>query len=197
MIPPTTISNAIRSSADFPGGPTFDPLCQTIANSLVAWLPTGVTLQGVTAGVIGAGTVTGTLTFAGLTPTVASILSSGGLSGQVSPRFAQALTLGLNSGLLGCTYAGVSTGVASGTDMSHVTSVNTVTLAGTLQVTHASFCAALGGSGALNPLWYTCLASAIGSIILTGVTLPASGIVLPTGPLGPGSSVGTSLSVPV
>lgn len=197
MIPPSVLTTAIKSSADFPGGPTFDLLCQAIASSLVSWLPTGVTLQGVTAGVIGAGVVSGMLTFAGSTPTVSGILSSGGLVGQVSPRLAQALTSGLNSGLSGCTYTGISTGVASGTDVSHVASVNLATLASTLQTNHSALCSPLGGHGALNPSWYICLASAIGSIILTGVTTPVSGIVTPTGPLGPGSSVGTSLSVPV
>lgn len=171
---------------------TFDLFCQAIAIATVTWLPTGVSLTGVTTGVIGAGTVTGTLAFASTPPSVLAAMS--GLTGQNAPALATLLSVGLNSGLAGLTYAGVSTGVAIGTDVSAVTRADPTSLATILRSVHAGLCAALGGSGALSPIFYTAIANGISVAVLMGI---GTGVVAPTGPLGPGSSVGTSLSVPV
>lgn len=194
MIPPTTIAASLRSSADFPGGPTFGLLCQAIANALVAWLPTGTALVGVTTGVVGAGVVNGTVTFAGVPSVVLAAMAGNGFNGQTAPRLARVLSTGLNAALNGLTYAGVSTGVSSGTDVSHVTTVNVPALATAIQAAHASLCSPLGGHGATQPSFYTGLAGGIGSIIQTGVTLTPSGVVTPSGPVGVGATVGTSLS---
>lgn len=192
MIPPTVLAAALRASAPFPGGPAFDLLCQAIANATVTWLPAGVTLVGVTAGVVGAGTVTGTMTFAG-TPSLV-LAAMGALRGQNAPALATALAAGLNAGLVGLSYLGASVGVGTGTDVSRVVSVNALVLAQSLRTTHTALCVAQGGTGSTVPSFYEALAAGIAAVIATGTGV---GVVAPTGPLGPSSSVGTSASVPV
>lgn len=192
MLPPATIAAALRTSATFPGGPAFNILCQAIANAIVTWLPAGVGLTGVTTGVIGGGTVTGTLAFASTPPPVLAAMS--GLAGQNAPALATLLSVGLNSGLAGLPYAGVSTGVATGTDVSAVTRADPASLATILRTVHAGLCAAQGGSGAQSPVFYTAIANGISVVLFTGI---GAGAVAPTGPVGPSSSVGTSISVPV
>jgi hypothetical protein len=196
VIPPTVLAQALRTSAPFPGGVTFDLFCQAIAIATVTWLPTGVSLTGVTTGVIGAGTVTGTLAFTG-TPALVLAAIGTSLTGQNVPALATVLSTGLTTGLVGLTYAGVSVGVATGADTSLVTRADVPTLAQVLRTTHTSLCAAQGGTGSVVPGFYEALASGIVSVIVTGATVPPTGVVAPTGPVGPGSSVGTSLSVPV
>lgn len=194
MIPPSVIAAALRSAAPFPGGPTLDILCQALAASIVGWLPTGVNLTGVTSGVVGAGTVTGTLVFSS-TP-VAVQGAMGAFTGPNATPLAVMLSAGLNTGLAGLSYAGVSVGVGTGTDVSQVASVNVPTLASLLRTTHSAMCSSMGGSGALAPMFYDALAAGVGVVVLTGMTVPPTGVVAPTAPLGPSSSVGTSSSVP-
>lgn len=191
MIPASVIASQLRASANFPGGQTLGPLCQALAQGIVSWLPS-VVIQGATTGVLGAGTVTGTLAFQGQVPLVLSALS-GGLHGQNAQALARMITLGLNGSLTGSPYQGVSTGVGQGTDVSVVTGVAAPALATAIQAAHASICAGLGGSGSLLPAFYTSLAAGIAVIVQTGVTIPVA-VVAPTGPLGPASGVGTSLS---
>lgn len=192
MIPPTALAAALRASAPFPGGPAFDLLCQAIANATVTWLPAGVSLVGVTAGVVGAGTVTGTISFAGTPGLVLEAM--GALRGTNAPALATALATGLNAGLLGLSYLGASVGVGTGTDVSRVVSVNALALSQSLRTTHTALCVAQGGTGSTVPSFYEALAAGIAAVIATGT---GAGVVAPTGPLGPSSSVGTSTSVPV
>lgn len=195
MIPPTALAAALRSAAPFPGGPTLDILCQALAASIVTWLPTGVALTGVTAGVVGAGTTTGTLVFSG---TPAAVLGAmGAFTGPTSSPLSVMLSAGLNAGLASLPYAGVSVGVGSGTDNSHVVSVNVPALTTILRSTHSAMCASMGGTSAQVPGFYGALAAGVGVVVLTGATIPPTGVVAPSGPLGPSSSVGTSTSVPV
>lgn len=196
MIPPTTLAQALRAAAPFPGGPTFNILCQAIANAVVSWLPLGVSIRGVTAGAVGAGTVTGTMMFTGTPPAVLAAIGSS-LRGQTAPQLATVIAVGLTTGLMGMTYTGVSTGVATGTDVSLVVSANSTALSSTLRTVHSGLCAAQGGSGAQAPGFYEAIANGIVVVVSTGVTIPPTGVVAPTGPVGPSSSVGTSVSVPV
>lgn len=192
MIPPSVLAAALRTSAPFPGGPAFDLLCQAVANAVTAWLPAGVALVGVTSGVVGAGTVTGALAFAGAPPAVLGAM--GALHGPNVPSLATTLSAGLTAGLAGLPYAGVSVGVGTGTDVSRVVSANVPALAQALRAAHSALCAAQGGTGSTVPAFYEALASGIAVVISTGT---GTGAVAPTGPLGPSSSVGTSTSVPV
>lgn len=193
--PPPAIYTALRSAPDFPGGVTYGLLCQAIATSLVAWLPTGVLLRGVTTGVLGAGVVSGSLAFAPNPSTVVSALT-GSLAGPVAPRLARALLTALPPALTPLPYAGVSVGVASGTDLSAVSTVNVPALTALLRDTHVGLCGGLGGSGSLSPALYTGLSLAIAAIVTTGATVPGTGVVVPSGSPAPGSGVGTSTSSP-
>ena len=192
MIPPATVYQALRTSATFPGGPSFDLLCQAVATSVTSWLPGGVSLVGVTTGVIGAGTVTGAITFTGVPAAVLGAMSA--LPGPNTPALATVISNGITAGLAGLPYLGASVGVGTGADVSRVVSVNVPALAAVLRTTHASLCAVQGGTGSRVPAFYDALASGIVTVILTGTGF---GAVAPTGPLGPSSSVGTSTSVPV
>lgn len=192
MIPPAVLAAALRTSAPFPGGPAFDLLCQSVASAVTVWLPTGVTLVGVTTGVLGAGTVTGSITFAGSPPIVLGAM--GALRGPNVSALATTLAAGITSGLAGLPYLGASTGVGTGTDVSRVVSANVPALSASLRAAHSAACAVQGGTGSSVPAFYEALASGIAAVLVTGT---GTGAVAPTGPLGPSSSVGTSTSVPV
>ena len=132
------------------------------------------------------------MTFAG-TPSLV-LAAMGALRGQNAPALATALAAGLNAGLVGLSYLGASVGVGTGTDVSRVVSVNALVLAQSLRTTHTALCVAQGGTGSTVPSFYEALAAGIAAVIATGTGV---GVVAPTGPLGPSSSVGTSASVPV
>ena len=192
MIPPAVLFSSLRTSAPFPGGPAFDLLCQALAASVVSWLPLGVGLAGATTGVSGAGTVAGTIAFTGSSPAV--LAAFGSLGGPNAPALATVIAAGLTAGLAGLTYAGTSAGVALGTDISAVTRADVPSLAAVIRATHSSLCASQGGTGSQFPAFYDALANGIVSVILTGVTLPPTGVVSPVGPPGPSSAIGTSIS---
>ena len=193
MIPPGAIVAGLRSSTTFPGGQTFPLLCLTIANSIAQWIPTGIAISGVTAGAIGTGTVNGSLMFTGNVAAVTAAMTSNGLIGQTTPMLATMLALGLSDSLTGSTYQGTSTGVAVGIDTSTVIP-NISTLAAILRTNHTALCATLGGTGSITPTFYQGIAAGIGVVMSTGITIPGTGLV--TGSPGPGSSVGTSISLP-
>lgn len=198
MVPATAISSAIRGAAGFPGGNSWPILCDAIGNAVSTWavVPGNVTIQGATAGVVGAGTVLGIMQFNGDPATAAAVMQGSGLAGNSASQVATAISAGLLSSLSGTLqYQGVSVGVAQGTDISAVIAVNTATLITQLQASHVALCGAFGGgTGSATPVLYSAIASGIAVILSTGVTLPGSGIVTPAGPLGPASSVGTSIS---
>lgn len=193
MILPPSIYSSLKSSADFPGGPSFDLLCQGISIALASWLPLGVSLQGVTTGVIGTGTVQGILVFP-VVPGTAALAIASTLHGPTAPLVARALDTGLASALSGCPYAGVSAGVSAGVDVSRVATLDLNSLALALRGTHSSLCEAQGGHGAIVPGFYQALARGIGAILQTGVTASPTGLVSPTGITGLLPSVGTSTS---
>ncbi len=180
--------------ADFPGGPSFHTLTNAIGLALPQWLPTGVVLHGLTAGMAGAGTVNGRLIFLGEAATVLTELQAGGVGGPQSSRVARAISLGLTEVLTGSSYVGISAGVSTGTDISLVATVNTVTLASILEPIHRSLCTPMGGLGSNAPGFYLALARGISAVLRTGVTTPGSGVVSPAGPAGFLPGVGTSVS---
>jgi hypothetical protein len=134
--------------------------------------------------------------FTGDPSLVIGAMQGGGLSGTTVASIGSAVGLGLLSSLNGAfQYQGVSVGVGQGTDVSLIIGTNVATLTSTLQATHAALCAGFGGgSGSATPALYSALAAGIAAMLATGVTVPGTGIVTPAGPLGPASSVGTSLS---
>lgn len=194
MLIPANITRAINQAADFPGGPSFYTITNAVGLSLPPWIGSGVVVNGITTGVTGSGVVTGNMIFLGVVSDVAQSLQSGGVGGTQSERFSRALTLGITEAMTGCQYTGVSAGVSSGTDISMISSVNTATLASLLEATHRGLCSPLGGGGSIAPGFYLALANGIASILRTGVTIPGSGVVAPSGPVGPLPGVGTSVS---
>lgn len=172
-------------------------LADAIGNAFATWavVPSNVLLQGVSTGVIGAGTVIGTLQLTGGPSLVVAGMTAGGLAGTTVAQVGTAIGAGLVSALSGTlTYQGVSVGVGSGIDVSFVSSVNAATLASALQASHLAQAATLGGSGASLPSFYAAIASGISSLLQTGVTLPGTGVVTPSGALGPSSTTGSSTS---
>lgn len=198
MVPASSISLAIQGSATFAGGPTWPLLCNAIGNAVSAWAaaPGNILIQGVTNGVVGTGTVTGVLQITGAPSLVASVMIIGGLAGVTAPQVGLAIGLGLISSLSGqLAYTGASIGVGSGTDLSAVTHADAYMLAMAFRLNHAVLAQNLGGTGAHLPAFYDSISVGIASMLMTGVTVPGSGIVAPSGPLGPGSSVGSSISL--
>lgn len=197
MVPASAISGAIIGSASFPGGTTWSLLATAIGNAFTSWapIPSNVLLQGVTTGVIGTGTVTGTLQLTGGPALVVAGMTGGGLTGTTVAQVGTAIGTGLVTALSGTlTYQGNSLGVASGLDVSFVSTANAATLASALQLAHLAQVAALGGTGANQPSFYTAIAQGIANLIQTAVTVPGTGVVAPAGPVGPSSSSGTSIS---
>ena len=197
MVPASAIAASIQGSASYPGGQTWALLAQAIGNALSTWAvtPGNILVQGVSTGVVGAGTVTGFMQLTGGPALVVAGMSGGGLTGTTVAQVGTAIGTGLISSLSGTlTYQGISTGVGSGLDVSFIPSVNSATLASALQLAHVALTAVLNGTGSSLPSFYTAIATGIASLIQTGVTLPGTGIVVPSGPLAPGSSVGTTIS---
>lgn len=197
MVPAASISQAIRQAATFTGGQAWPILCDAIGQAIVAWAPTpgNVVIQGVSTGVVGSGTVTGVFQIFGPPVLVPNAMTAGGLTGTTVAPIGTAIGLGLIQSLSGSLqYQGTSVGVAQGTDVSMVVSTNVPTLTAALQAAHAGILSAQGGSGAVLPAFYTSIAAGIAAMLDTAVTLPAAGVVTPAGPLGPGSSTGTTVS---
>lgn len=172
-------------------------LADSIGNALATWavVPGNILIQGVSTGVVGSGTVVGTLQFTGPPSLVVAQMLGGGLTGQTVTQVGTAIGTGLLSSLSGSMlYQRVSAGVGQGLDVSFIASVNSATLSSAFQLAHVAITGALGGSGSSLPSFYTAIAAGIAAIIQTGVTLPGSGIVTPAGPLGPASSTGTTIS---
>lgn len=191
------ISAAIRGAASFPGGQTWGLLADAVGNAFTTWavVPGNVLVQGVTTGVIGSGTVVGTIQFTGGPTLVVAGMSGGGLLGTTVPQVGTAIGTGLMTALSGTlTYQGTSVGVAVGLDVSFIPTANVATLASALQLAHVALTATLGGTGANQPSFYSAIAAGIVDLVETGVTVPGTGIVTPAGPVGPSSSAGTSIS---
>lgn len=197
MVPASVISAAIQGSSSFPGGPTWSLLADAVGNALATWsvVPGNIVIQGVTTGAVGSGQVIGTLQLTGGPSLVVAGLTAGGISGATVAQVGSAIGSGILTSLSGTLrYQGVSAGVAVGLDVSFVASANPSTLASAIQLAHIASTSALGGSGSALPSLYTALAVGIVSLIQTAVTVPGTGVVTPAGPVGPGSTVGTSTS---
>lgn len=196
MVPASAISSSIRGAASFSGGTTWPLLCDAIGNAFTTWaaIPGNVVIQGVSSGVVGVGTVMGFFQFVGSPALASAALMAGGMTGVTAPQIGTAIGTGLLSSLTGTLqYQGISTGVGSGTDVSLIITVNQATLTNALQLAHTAICAAQGGSGSSLPSFYSAISGSIVAILQTAVTSPV-GVVTPSGPLGPGSSVGTTIS---
>lgn len=194
MITPSAIQAAILSSAPFPGGPTFPLFATAVGNAVAAWIPT-VQLTGVTAGTLGAGTVTGKILVVPNPTTISNALSSAGSAGVTSALLSIAVSAGIATAVsVSSSYVGVSAGVSAGTDISFVTIANGPALIALLQANFAAVFGLAGGIPTPNQLLIASgLGTGIANMLIGSTTVPGTGIVVPTTP-APGVGAGTSVS---
>lgn len=114
------------------GGPTFDIFAQGFGVALSSWAvgnPLNLALTGQSAGTAGVGVVSGTSIFVppnvGLTE---SGLAGAGIQGVTSAAFATFLTTSIVDIFANAQYVGASPQVATGIDISLITTANAVTL---------------------------------------------------------------------
>lgn len=164
-------------------------LATAVARSILSWVsvPANVTVQGVTAGTVGVGTVNGKMTFSGAPNLVSAALAQAGVVGPTSPG--QGLAIG--SGVLAvlnssAQYAGTSAAVGTGSDISKTSNANPATLIPILIGNLGSQQVA----GSNQPRFATGIANGIANLLLTGTGL--GGVVGIASPIG---ATGTSVSV--
>lgn len=129
----TAITGAILAAgqARFPGSQNLPRVASAVGRSVPLWLPflANVTVQGVTVGVAGAGTVNGKLFVSGGAGLVAAALQQAGMVGTSSVGLGLAVGTGVAS-VLNATaqYTGISAGVGVGADTSKVSFANASSL---------------------------------------------------------------------
>ena len=186
-----SLSGAIISfgQARYPGNQTIPKIAPAVARSVLAWVPApaNVTVQGVTAGTAGVGTVNGKIQLTGAPNLVSLALQAAGVTGPVSPG----VGLSVGTGVLStfntwAQYTGASAGVGTGSDSSKVTNANPATLIPIL----LGNLTAQAVAGTSNTALATGLANGIANLLLTGLGL--GGVVGSASPVG---AAGTSVSV--
>jgi hypothetical protein len=187
----SAISGAILGNGQgiFPGSQTLPRIASAVGTSVVSWLPipTNVLVQGATSGLVGAGAVSGKLTFTGGVGLIISGLTQAGVVGPSARGLGTAVGAGLAQVLNSSSqYSGTSAGVGSGTDTSKISVANSATLIpillGNLQ--------AAGVRGPQTSRLATGLGVGIAQLVRTGVGF--GGV---TGPAGSIPAVGTSVSL--
>lgn len=183
-----TITAAILAAGTDLRGPSWFRLAPVIGAAVYAWsqIPGNLVVSGVTVGVAGGGSVFGTLVVPPNPVPVEAAAAAAGLLGFAAPMLARAIGVGVATAFsTSGTYIGVSAGVGTGTDVSHIVSANGPALI-------AAITAAAGASGVLGvnvPRIASGLGTGIAVLLLTG-----SGVGVVTGPSGPSPAAGTSIS---
>jgi len=185
---PSTISSAILSAGTDITGLTFPSLCNAIGNAIYSWasVPSNYAMTGVTAGVVGAGTVTGKLIVSPNVGIVQAGLSGKEVLGVTAPSLAKAVAIGIASVFSSSgQYTGASAGVAVGTDVSFVLISNSATL---VPLMILSMFGSFGGTGASTGSVAGGLSNGIAQLLQTAQGI---GIVAGT-PTGSASAAGSS-----
>jgi hypothetical protein len=178
--------------AIMPGSTVFPRIATAVARSVKKWIST-VTVNGITAGTAGAGTVLGKMFFVSAGQ-IAGGLSAAGFVGPTAPMLAQAVQTGLNGHLVAVTqYAGASAGVSAGSDVSKVlrSSPGLIATPGTLAFFLYTSLVGLAVAGLKTPQLAQGLANGIALYVATGT---GAGAVAPVTP-APAAAAGTSISV--
>jgi len=186
-----SLSGAIITAAQsrFPGSQLTPKLALAVARSIMAWVSVlaNVTVQGITSGTAGVGSVNGKLGFSGAPNLVSIALNQAGVTGPTANGTGMAVGAGTLATLnASAQYTGASAGVGTGADVSKVSNANPATLIPILL-------ANLSGqqvAGASTTQLATGLANGISTLMLTGAG--AGGVVGPASPIG---AAGTSVSV--
>jgi len=180
------------SQATMPGSQTFPRIAQAVSTAIVKWLPT-VTVNGVTAGTAGAGTVQGKMIFVPAGQ-IQGGLASAGFVGPTAPMLATTIQNGINASVGTATqYAGTSAGVSAGTDVSKVSrsSPGAIAAPGTLAFHLYISLTGLLVTGLKTAQLAQGIANGIALYVATGTGV---GGVVPVTP-APASAAGTSISV--
>lgn len=177
---PVTFTSAFQSAgAGIFTGVQFPSLCVSLGNAFYTWamIPGNVPVTGVSTGLLGVGTVTGTLALAPNPGLVLSVLKASGLNGVTAPQMAQIISGGLSLAMSTAQYSGPSAGVGVGVDSSSIPAANPFTLATLLA---PSF------PGPTGPLFSNAVANASVALLATtvgvgavagtiGATIPVAG----------------------
>lgn len=177
------------AQAQFPGSQVTPKLAQAVSRSVISWISvsTNVTVQGVTTGTAGAGSVNGKMSFSGPASLVSSALNQAGVTGPTAPPIGGAVGRGVLTTLTtSAQYSGASVGVAVGADLSKVTNANAANLIPILLANLGS--QSIGGASSQQLA--IGLGRGIADIVKTGTG--AGGVVGAPSPTG---AVGTSVSV--
>lgn len=181
----TNIGLAILSSSPDLRGVTWSNIASAIGVGVYSWLPT-ITIQGVVTGSIGAGAVSGKMSFSPNALPVASSMQLSGIVGCTSLAIARGVGVGIGTALnASAQYTGVSAGVGFGSDVSKVVFADSSSLATSLIAAFTGY----GLTGVEMSNLCVGLAPGISALLSTGV-----GVGVVTGPTGPLPGTGTSLS---
>ncbi len=184
----TAVTNAIRGAGPTLTGPTWLKLSSAVGIAVVQWSSSrlNVALTGSGGGVMGAGTVTGTLTIIPNAVPVTGSLASAGFKGLSASKIGAAVGIGIGTAYTASAmYSGQSAGWGVGADVSKVTTAISATLTPLLV-------AAMAGQGLAGPqasLLAAGLSPGISTLFLTGFGTGAA-----TGGGGPMAGTGTSTS---
>lgn len=179
------ITAAILAADPTLTGPSWLLLAQVIGTAVRAWVPGNLVLTGVTSGLAGAGTVTGTFTVPPNPVALTSAVASAGLLGVIAPQMALAVGAGVSAAFsTTATYAGVSAGVGSGSDLSTVAVSNGPALTAAILTAAAS----ANMSGVLVPQIASGFGTGIAVLLMGG-----TGVGVVSGPGGL-AATGTSTS---
>lgn len=187
----SAISGAIIAAAQarYPGSQVTPRIASAVARSILSWIsvPANVTVQGVTAGTAGTGTVNGKMLFSGAPNLVSAGLAQVGVSGPSSSGIGLAIGAGVLSALnASAQYTGTSAAVGTGSDTSKTSNANSATLVPILIANLQG--QSVAGSNA--PQFASGVAMGIANIVLTGTGI--GGVV---GSASPTGASGTSVSV--
>lgn len=182
-----TITQAIIAAGPDLTGVLFPKVALVVGVATASWalIPANLALQGVTAGAVGGGTVTGRLVVVP-SPLPVPLQALTTLFGVQAPAVARAVGMGVAAAVnASAAYQGVSAGVGSGSDVSKVSLSNGPAL--TLALAASAASAGLTGVGVARLC--AALGPGIANLLLTG-----TGVGVVTGPVGPSPGVGTSIS---
>jgi len=177
--------------AFMPGSTQFPKIATAVGTAVKKWIST-VTVQGITAGQAGAGTVQGKMIFVPAQQVLGG-LSSAGFVGPTAPKMGAAVQSAMDGYVSASTqYAGVSAGVATGTDVSKVSKATpgAIAVPGTLAFYIYTSLTAQAVTGPKTPLLAQGLANGIALFVATGTGV---GGVVPVTP-APAPAAGTSIS---
>ena len=124
---PSGISQAILAAGPDLRGQGWNRFVVVVGSAVAAWarVPTSLALQGVTAGILGSGTVSGKVFVPAAPLPVPAAAALASLLGVSASSVARAVGTGVSAAFTAsATYRGVSVGVGSGSDVSRVSVSN-------------------------------------------------------------------------